>query len=307
MHHPIEIPDEIAQLYQHWDFHTYKRNTINSSELFDNTELYPELENFIHERISIWAKKYFRNAKPYTTDPVLNQYRFCNILREFDRQTIHFHKLLNPLRDDFELWLLNMFWCRMIARTETVDTIGLLSFDPDHNKQVMQKLLDLPSPKYGTPYIFPISVIQRSAYPTREKFLCEYVPHIIPKIATLFSAWKKESVIDGLEKLLPVFGFQLKFLWTEVLIDVAYQYPKYIDLYSEFPVGPGSSPTMKRISKSMKPEKLVSELSKLPLDIGITYHRKPIILSAENWEGISCEFRKYTNLQNGGGRKRRYN
>jgi hypothetical protein len=302
----FEIPSEIADLYRHWNFHTLKRDSIDSTELFDNAELYPEIEWFIHERISIWTKKFLDEPKPYTKDPILANYRFCNILREFDRQTIHFHKLLNPLRDDFGLWLLNMFYCRMIARTETIDSIGLLSFDSAHNTETKKKLRNLPSPKYGTPYIFPISVIQRSAHPTREDFLCDFVPQIIPAISAEISTWQKESVITGLEKLLPLFGFQLKFLWTEVLIDVAYQFPEYIDLNKPFPVGPGSSPTMKRISKSTKPEILVSELSKLPLDIGITYQEKPIILSAENWEGIGCEFRKYTNLSNGGGRKRRY-
>jgi hypothetical protein len=38
----------------------------------------------------------------------------------------------------------------------------------------------------------------------------------------------------------------------------------------------------------------------------LTYNHKPVYLSAENWEGIGCEFRKYTNLKNGTGRKKLY-
>jgi hypothetical protein len=36
----------------------------------------------------------------------------------------------------------------------------------------------------------------------------------------------------------------------------------------------------------------------------IFYNGKELPLSSENWEGIGCEFRKYTNLLIGKGRKR---
>ncbi len=51
---------------------------------------------------------------------------------------------------------------------------------------------------------------------------------------------------------------------------------------------------------------MVVDLSKTYFNTGLTYKNEPIILSAENWEGIGCEFRKYTNLKAGNGRKRLY-
>lgn len=299
----MEIPKHIQNLYRHFDSHTEPQAcTINKEEVFTDMELFSEIEWFINERIAIWEKKTNRKLEPFTTDPILASYRFCNIFRELDKQTIYFHELLNPLRDDFSLWLLNMFYCRMVARPETIAEIGFLSFDD--NKEVYKKLCLLKRPKYGTAYVFPVSTIMRSDTPTRELFITEYLPKVMKRIAKEINSWEKESVYNGVEKLLPLFKFNHHFLWTEVLIDVAYQYPQYINLYDRFPIGPGSLPSMKRINTNSDPSTLVAELAKLGISTSLTVQGKSLYLSAENWEGIGCEFRKYTNLSNGKGRKR---
>jgi hypothetical protein len=63
---------------------------------------------------------------------------------------------------------------------------------------------------------------------------------------------------------------------------------------------------MTRIDKKKDPSMLVEELAKLGITTTLTLNSKPLRLSAENWEGIGCEFRKYTNLSEGKGRKRIY-
>lgn len=303
----MEIPKHIQNLYRHLEYHTApQRNTLQKEDVFVDTKLFTEIEWFIHERIIIWKKKTNKEKPPYTANKVLSTYRFCNILRELDKQTIDFHTLLNPLRDDFALWLLNMFYCRMIARPETVESVGLLSFNEKENNKLFERLSNSPRPRYGTPYVFPVSTIMRSETPTRELFLTKYLPTVMKKVAKEIETWHKESMYDGVEKILPLFGFNHNFLWTEVLIDVAYQYPEYIDLFARFPVGPGSLPSMRRINSKVDPSLLAQELSKLNITTDLTVKNKPIYLSAENWEGVGCEFRKFTNLTEGRGRKRKY-
>ncbi len=301
----MELPSQLKNLYRHWGFHTSQsQKPLSPEEVFDNVKLYEDVARFIRERITIWEKKTKNEEPPYTKDPIFSAYRFCNIFREFDRQTIAFHELLNPLRDDFPLWLLNMFYCRMVARPETVHAIGLLSFDTKHNDFIYKKLDALARPRYGTPYVFPVSAIMRSGTPTRELFITKHLPTVLRSVSDEVATWKKESVYDGVKKVLPLFGFNLEFLWTEVFIDVAYQFPEYIDLFARFPIGPGSAPTFKRISKEKDPSFLVAELAHIPFRTGLTYSGSPLMLSAENWEGIGCEFRKYSNLKGGKGRKR---
>lgn len=64
---------------------------------------------------------------------------------------------------------------------------------------------------------------------------------------------------------------------------------------------------MKMLSPNC-PEQVALQLSKTKLKKFpyLTYKGSNVFLSAENWEGIGCEFRKYTNLINGNGRKRIY-
>lgn len=301
----MELPTNLKQLYRHW--HTYIEHhdrTLSALEVFQDQKLFEQLSWFIHERIAIWQKKVSGQKAPYTTDAVMATYRFCNIFREFDRQTIEFHTILNPLRDNFSLWLMNMFYMRMVARIETIQEVGLLSFDISENKLFYERLINTSRPRFGTPYVFPISTILKSATPTRESFIAEYLPRGMKTISEEIVTWQKASVYEGVQKILPLFGYNLTFLWTEVLIDVAYQFPEYIDLFKQFPIGPGSVPTLAKINTKKDPSMVVTDLAKLPFDTGITYEGKTLPLSAENWEGVGCEFRKYTNLTAGNGRKR---
>lgn len=300
----MEIPDDIKELYKHWEKHT-KNNKIKNTVALDQDVL-EKMVWFVNERMDIYKKKQNGQIPPLSKDKILSTYRFCNIYRELDRQTIYFHKLLKPFENDFSLWLLNMLFCRSVCRTETIEKIGLLNFNENNNQKVYKKLLEMESPKYGTAYIFPISMIQKSKWNTREKFFCLYYPLVVKKIANEIKSYKDLSVVEALTKILPIFGFNMKFLITEVLIDVAYQYPEHINLFLQFPIGPGSIPTMRILNNKIDPEIVNWVLSKLKQDNinYLTYDSKKILLSAENWEGVGCEFRKYTNLTKGNGRRR---
>ncbi|HXK38021.1 MAG TPA: nucleotide kinase domain-containing protein [Candidatus Paceibacterota bacterium] len=302
----MELPAHLKALYRHWPLHLAYSEISSDLPTGIDLALLSQIESFTHERINIWKKKVSGAQPPYTTDPILDKYRFCNIFREFDRQTIAFHELLNPLRDNFPLWLLNMFYLRMTASIETPKVTGLLSYDAAENAEFLKRLLSSPRPRFGTPYIFPVSTIMRSNTPTREEFIAYHLPAVMKSVAKEIETWNKVSVFDGVKKITPLFGYNINFLWTEVLIDVAYQYPEHINLFAQFPIGPGSLPTMKHLGNAKDPSLLVVDLSQYSLDVGITFNGEPLRLSAENWEGIGCEFRKYTNLSLGNGRKRLY-
>lgn len=303
----MEIPHDLSVLYRHWEQHTIgDAESAQLTGVISDATLAVAIDAFVKERMAIWMKKQRGDQLPYTDDPILQKFRFCNILRELDRQTIEYHTLLNPLRGDFALWLLNMFYARMVARPDTVRVVGLLSYDEQENEKLYERLSTSQKPRYGTPYVFPISTIMRSQTPTRELFITKHLPSVMKNIADEIATWQNEPVMSGVEKIIPLFGYNLQFLWTEVLIDVAYQYPERIDLFGQFPIGPGAAPTFARINPSADPSQLACELGALHIPSGLTYHGAPVALSSENWEGIGCEFRKYSNLSAGRGRKRYY-
>ncbi|HVX93107.1 MAG TPA: nucleotide kinase domain-containing protein [Candidatus Dojkabacteria bacterium] len=300
----MEVPNELKNLYNHWQIHTIPPKPSSQKNLISKT-LYYKIIQFANERMVIYEKKEQGATPPFTSNEILRKYRFCNIYRELDRQTIEFHTILKSLVSKPDIWLLNMLFSRFICNTQTIKAVGLLNFDLKNNELVYEKLMSLPRPKYGNAYIFPISTIQKSKYDTREKFFCFYLPQVVQVITEELFTLKGSSMSDALDRILPLFGFNLKFHWTETLIDFCYQYPGHIDLYKQFPIGPGSLPTMKRLS-NLDPELTCLRLVEtVPLKFNyLTFNDNPIYLSAENWEGIGCEYRKYCNLINGGGRKR---
>ncbi len=103
----MELPKNLKELYRHWRGHVAETET-NNTETYNgggNKELLEQIAWFINERLEIWKKKTAGERPPYTSDAILSEYRFCNIFREFDRQTIEFHTLLNPLRNDFGIYM----------------------------------------------------------------------------------------------------------------------------------------------------------------------------------------------------------
>ena len=300
-----QVPNKLKTLYRHWEAHTRYASTDVAVDL--DLDVLAQIQEFASERMHIWHKWQEKVEPPFTDDEILRKYRFCNTYRELDRQTIEIHELLNPLRDDFPLWLLNIAFCRFVCNPHTIKAVGLLSFDDDNNDAVYEQLRALPKPKYGSAYLFPISVIQKSETPTRETFFCFHLPKVVGNVADAVQSFDNTSVVDGLERILPSFGFNFYFHWTEILIDVAYQFPQYIDLFAKFPIGPGSLPTMQMLNKDARPEDVCLALTGTAIEFPyLTYDGKPVLLSAENWEGVGCEFRKYTNLKNGKGRRRIY-
>lgn len=299
----MDLTSKIAGLYNHWDYHTTK-----PSEVLDtNIPLLKEIAEFITERMKIWELKDSGYKPPFSNDPILSNYRFCNIYRELDRQTIDIHRSLSEF-DDNELWFLNLMFNRFLCKPETYELVGSLSFNEEENRNVYRNLIELPNPKYGSAYVFPISVIQNSEWPTREAFFTKYLPLRAKELFNKITTFKRISVTEALPIIMKIFGFNFKFHFTEILIDFAYKFPEFIDLNKQFPIGPGSLPTMKKINPKGDPEvtnlELVNKL--VPEFPYLQVNGKKIYLSAENWEGIGCEFRKYTNLKAGQGRRRKY-
>lgn len=298
----MQVPKDLETLYKHWEHHT------NYKEKETNLKIPNELEWFITERMRIWEKKSRSLKPPYTKDLTLQKYKFCNIYRELDRQTIEIHKSLRNYLNDFPLWLLNVSFQRFICNPSTIAKTGTLNFDPKNNKGVYNNLKTLPEPKYGSAYVFPISLLQKSAFPSREEFLCFFLPKVTPSIAYKVNSFKNTPVNEALKQILPILGFNFRFHLTEILIDTAYQFPDKIDLFRDFYIGPGAIPTANKLNPHNDPIKTVDSCVDIRLKSFpyLTFNNKPVKLSAENWEGIFCEYRKYTNLKAGKGRVRKF-
>ena len=100
-----------------YDFSAYDLNLDLDDEVVQKFWAYAE------KRMNIYTQKFQKLPKPRTDDPVLANYKFCNVYRELDRQTIYIHTKLQYLRDDFESRLLNLMIFRFIAKIETSEIL----------------------------------------------------------------------------------------------------------------------------------------------------------------------------------------
>jgi hypothetical protein len=78
---------------------------------------------YARERHSIYLKRLAGDPWPWTSDPILQQYRFTNVFRELDKTTQWFKKnVREPLRNDPSVFLATVIfrWFNTIRTGETI-------------------------------------------------------------------------------------------------------------------------------------------------------------------------------------------
>lgn len=80
---------------------------------------------FVVKRHQIHLKRMNGQAKPWTTDPILQNYRFTNVFREYDRETRNLIRLVH--KSDKLNWyekLINIILFRLWNKAETFEGLG---------------------------------------------------------------------------------------------------------------------------------------------------------------------------------------
>jgi 5-hmdU DNA kinase, helical domain len=79
---------------------------------------------FIRERHTIYVKRQEHMKPPWTKDPILGKYRFCNVYRNLDRVTAWIHdNWCKPNQNDPDLWFA-MCVARLFNLPESLQVIG---------------------------------------------------------------------------------------------------------------------------------------------------------------------------------------
>ena len=101
--------------------------------------VYEKYYHFVGERMSIFNRRFIEKKQtPWTEDEVFKDYKFCNIHRFLDRNTLFFHNKVYPLCTSNKELLLSVILCRFYNRIETSRTIGYVSLKGDHFKEAMR-------------------------------------------------------------------------------------------------------------------------------------------------------------------------
>jgi hypothetical protein len=98
-----------------------------------------ELFEFVQERHNIYVHRLAKRPKPWTTDPILQQWRFCNVYRERDKVTrwiaTHWRE---PHSDDPDLCFA-MAVARLVNWPDTLAEVGYpVPWDPERFVTVLE-------------------------------------------------------------------------------------------------------------------------------------------------------------------------
>lgn len=195
--------------------------------------------DYARERYQILLNRRAGQPPPWTDDPILQKYRFCNVFRQDDTVTIWIKdNLLTPLTASVLEWNLLPVMCaaRLINRVETLDALkDILLEEGWHSVACKAKLRDLR--KAGRPLV-------TGAYMIR-------TPHGMDKIDGLDAilrpiqraakerGFEPTKTLQAQHAAIKQFPFMGDFYAYEVVTDLSYAI-EYFDHYSWASAGPGA-------------------------------------------------------------------
>lgn len=273
---------------------------------------------FIIARHDIYLKRAAGLPKPWTTDPILLDYKFCNVYRELDKTTVWLtDNWRTPHADDPDLWFA-MVVARLLNRPSTLEELGYPArWKAGRFIRLVHRLREEKIPAFSGAYM----ISTHGTKMDKAQFLADVVLTLLWK----HRAYIRPRIGDTLE----AFAGRLRehhgmgsFLSAQVVADVKYVEPlrSAEDWWSWAASGPGSRRGMNRLlGKAAKPaswneEKWLGELGALHCELtdNKAYCKardsgKLPMIHAQDLQNCLCEFDKWCRVFYGEGRmKSRY-
>lgn len=201
----------------------------------------------LEERHRIYINRYSGDCRfdEWTEDEIFQRYSFCNVFRDFDRQTIWLKGMLKENADNKNLWLIP-FVFRSINRGETLRHYNLSEdFDKDKFYQFLDDRVKSGKQVYNSAYTITGTPAQMKGKKRHEFTVYDSITSVLDN---------KDKILEILEKnplsfakvfkemaALPLVGYG-SFNLYQVILDLTYT--KYLKSYQDGQdfcfVGPGA-------------------------------------------------------------------
>ncbi len=265
---------------------------------------------FVRERHAIYERRTAGQPKPWATDALLLDYKFCNVYRELDTVTRWITSSWRiPYAADPDLWFA-MVVARLLNRPATLDALGYPArWKGERFIKLVHRLKAEKIPAFSGAYM--ISTHGRSM--DKAEFLATHV---------LTPLWKNRAYIRPLEgDTLSSFAGRLReqfgmgsFLTAQVVADVKYVAPLLDceDWWTWASSGPGSRRGLNRIcgreiGKAWREDVWLTTLDDLAR-VALPELADMPGIHAQDLQNCLCEFDKYERVRLDQGRmKSRYN
>lgn len=267
-----------------------------------------ELRAFIKARHAIHTAREKGRPKPWTDDPILQRYRFCNICREWDTVTQWVSaNITQPNADHGDLWFV-LFMARIFNWPPTLDQLGFpLPWGVPMQRRI-KKIVEARIARGDKVWTGAYMVSTNGHRKIKHDYFLE---DVFPQ------AWAMRAVVrprvgDTLEsfsqRLLAVNGMA-HFMVGQVIADLKYVEPlrSAPDWLTWCVPGPGSKRGLNRVlgRELMAPWKVPAfQVQMAELQKVLNYKTKDGPLHAQDIQNCLCEFDKYERVRLGQGRPR---
>jgi hypothetical protein len=265
------------------------------------------LFDFILEREAVRVKKERGDAKPWTKDPILQRYRFCNVHRENDKVTIWIREnWREPSADNPDLWF-SMVVARLLNKPESLGFLGWpLPWNPKRFKKLMRERKEAGLKIFSAAYMIHADAVETGL---KTDYLADFV---------LAPMWKERAELrprkgDTLAQFHARIMTQRdmgSFMAAQVVADTKFTPPldKATDWWTWAAPGPGSMKGMNYVlglPASAKHPNGVWEANLKVLQTQIdplTREANMQRISAQDLQNCLCEFSKHERARLGEGR-----
>jgi hypothetical protein len=204
-----------------------KYTLVNDKKPQFNPENLIHLYNFITERYKIFKLREKCELSPWTTNPILNTYKFTNVRREHDYTTRwYIEKIANNTELTIQDKMLRAIAFRLYSKVESAMIFGLHSKNPipDYSKRTTVRNLNPDYNVYTSAFytVGMVTALLRSfPHATRQTVPMVLINHldIMYDLQELVEKWTNpEQVTDWLMKIKGI----SKFLAYQIFVDWTY-------------------------------------------------------------------------------------
>lgn len=272
---------------------------------------------WIRERHEMYRKREVeRLPKPWTADPILQAYRFCNPFRENDKVTTWLREnfLLPNADSSADILAFNIVWFRFFNRIETAAALGFMNeWDPVAIKATLRDRQKRKLPVFTGAYI----VRSENGQPKIDSVVNALEP-IWEARLEIADACRETQSLEAMTKWMTRFRLIGTFMAFEMVSDM--RHTKLLNTATDIMTwanpGPGAMRGLRRMFGTPKMRKdgqieqwlpgksyvaLMQELlARAPEQLGPDFPK----MEMREIEHSLCEFDKYSRVKNNEGRPR---
>lgn len=257
-----------------------------------------ELAYFIRERTCIALQREIEAPPPWTMDPILRSYRFCNVYREWDPVTKEVRAWLNCGPHHLEG---RAALARYLNEPQSLWALGTA---PEWRPAVFLAILK--SRRTAGYRIFNPAYIVSTNGVAMDKL--EYVINLVSRVDEEVHLDGSETLAEAAAMFQSVKGVG-SFMAGQIIADLKHQpvLQNAKDWWTWCTPGPGSMRGLNRVlgepvTVKWKPEDFMCELRSLHAQIIPLLNGLPKPLDSQNLQNCLCEFDKYMRAKLGEGR-----